>query len=155
MLFKRFGLKMMYYVSFSIGFLGGIGIYYCEYMHSQGLLNNSLTGDQIALFNRRMPQLIFFTKFGIAIAFLSSYFACFIDPNVFPNHRRTTAIGICNFCARGLTGFAPLINELAEPFPMGLFVAILGFALVNTVFINHEKPLPKSLKNPQSSLKSS
>jgi len=97
------------------------------------------------MFNRAMPQLIFITKFGTAIAFLSSYFACFTDERIFPIHRRTTAIGICNFCARGLTGLAPMVNELSEPFPMFLFNVIVVGALINTALLKIDT-LPSEIK---------
>ena len=85
-----------------------------------------------------MPQCIFVTKFGIAIAFLSSYFACFTDPRIFPLEKRATAIGICNFIARGLAGISPMINELPEPTPMGAFTVIIIIALINTTTLNHD-----------------
>jgi hypothetical protein len=36
-LFQKLGLKLMYYGSFSLGLIGGVGIYYMEYLHSNGL----------------------------------------------------------------------------------------------------------------------
>ena len=59
-----------------------------------------------------MPVSIVVGKFGIAISFLASYFASFIDDRIFPIEKRATAIGICNICARTLTGFSPIISEL-------------------------------------------
>ena len=66
------------------------------------------------------------------MAFLGSYYASFIDERIFTNERRTTAIGICNFVARGLTGLSPMINELTEPMPMAFFLFFNFIAFVNT-----------------------
>lgn len=88
------------------------------------------------MFYTRMPQCIFLCKFGVAMAFLSSYYASFCDDRIFSSDRRATAIGICNFVARGLTGLSPMINELKEPVPMGFFMVMCFIALVNTVSIN-------------------
>lgn len=42
-----------------------------------------------------VPKLIFLAKFSMELATLSTYTASFGDDNIFPAHRRATAIGQC------------------------------------------------------------
>ena len=86
-----------------------------------------------------MPWGIFVAKYGIAMSFLTSYFASFIDTRIFPIEKRATAIGVCNLIARSLAGICPMINELKEPTPMVFFVTILIVAFVNTATLNLEE----------------
>jgi hypothetical protein len=111
-IYSRFGLKITYYLSYVLSIVGGTGIFILEYIHKVHLDQGTLTDDENHMFHTRMPQCIFLCKFGVAIAFLSSYYASFTDNRIFPNEKRATAIGICNFVGRGLTGFSPIINEL-------------------------------------------
>lgn len=90
-----------------------------------------------------MPICIAIGKFGIAISFLASYFASFIDDRIFPIENRATAIGICNICARSLTGLSPIISEFREPMPMVFFVGSLIIALICNSKINLEDSLLK------------
>ena len=133
--YKMFGLKRTYYISISLGIIGGLGVLYLESMHSDQLISNS----QFDFFNKWMPICIATAKFGIAISFLASYFASFIDNRIFPMEKRATAIGVCNVCARTLTGLSPIISELQEPLPMVYFVAILFIALICTTTIHLEE----------------
>ena len=96
----------------------------------------------------RMPALIFLAKFGVAIGYLCSYYASFSDDRIFPIERRSTAIGFCKFIGRAVTGLAPIINEIAEPFPMVCFASILGFAFLYNLTLNLPDLRPLSaLKN--------
>ena len=135
-IYHQKGLKWTYYFSFGLGLIGGIGILYLETIHSwemasKDTLTREFLAAESANFHTRMPAAIFLSKFGIAIAFLTSYFASFNDNRIFPIERRATAIGICNLIGRGLTGLAPMINELNEPIPCCFYVAILCVALIN------------------------
>merc|ERR1712147_302798 len=112
-----------------LGIVGGLGVLYLEAMHSQ-MNEQSISDSQFYFFNKWMPICIAISKFGIAISFLASYFASFIDDRIFPIEKRATAIGICNICARTLTGLSPLISEFKEPMPMVFFVGFLFTALV-------------------------
>ena len=87
-----------------------------------------------------MPICIAISKFGIAVSFLASYFASFIDNRIFPIEKRATAIGVCNVCARSLTGLSPMISEFKEPLPMVYFVVILIVALICNTTIKLEEP---------------
>ena len=143
--YKTFGLKQTYYISITLGIIGGLGVLYLELMHSQ--MNNIMKDSQFDFFNKWMPICIVIGKFGIAISFLASYFASFIDNRIFPIEKRATAIGICNICARTLTGLSPIISEFKEPMPMVFFVGILFIALIcNTTFELNEPNSKKKSK---------
>ena len=72
--------------------------------------------------NYRLAKIVpYFTvvaKVGINITFSNAYQSTFGDRTTFPNLRRATAAGICNFVARFLTIFAPLVAELDRPLPI-------------------------------------
>jgi hypothetical protein len=135
-IYSRFGLKITYYLSFTLSLVGGTGIMILEWIHKVHLTQGTLTPEYSIMFHSRMPSCIFMCKFGVAMAFLSSYYASFTDNRIFSNEKRATAIGICNFVGRGLTGLSPIINELNEPVPMAFFLAINIVALFNTTTIN-------------------
>ena len=140
-IYSKFGLKITYYFSYSLSLIGGAGIAVLEYIHMIHLEQGTLTPEYNKMFYQRMPQCIFMCKFGCAMAFLSSYYASFTDNRIFPSERRATAIGICNFVGRGLTGLSPMINELKEPIPMACFLGMCTFALINTTTINLNKKM--------------
>ena len=142
-IYKIFGLKKTYYLSLSIGIIGGLGVLYLESMHSE----QQISSAQFYFFSKWMPICIGIAKFGIAISFLASYFASFIDNRIFPIEKRATAIGVCNICARSLTGLSPIISELQEPLPMVYFIALLFIALICNSTINLDEP---NLKNKKS-----
>ena len=79
-----------------------------------------------------MPVLTLITKFGIGAAMLSCYQASYSDQNIFPSQKRASAIGICNIIARSITTLAPIINELAPPFPMLTFVALVSLGIITS-----------------------
>lgn len=139
-LYQKYGLKTSYYLSFTIGIIGSLSILYLEGNHSLPL----------EVVKKYMPVSILFTKYGIAMGFLSSYFASFVDNRIFPVEKRATAIGICNVAARSLTGLSPIVNELKAPIPMACFVCLLFIALMNTTTIQlqeESKIIKKKRKN--------
>ena len=69
-----------------------------------------------------MPILMFWTKVGVDWTFQNTYQASFAENLMFPFFKRTTAVGICNFVARLITIFAPLVAELDRPIPMYIFL---------------------------------
>ena len=84
--------------------------------------------------DRIIPYFTFIAKIGTHLTFSNAYYASFSDQRVFPLLKRATAIGICQFVARGLTIFAPLIAELDEPIPMLILSFITLTALVGALF---------------------
>ena len=79
-----------------------------------------------------MPAFTMITKFGMGVAMLSCYSACYSDDNIFPADKRATAIGICNIVARSLTIFSSQVNELKPPLPMLTFNTVVGIALISS-----------------------
>ena len=80
-----------------------------------------------------MPILCFLTKFGIAMSFLNSYFASYLEENIFSPEKRATAIGICNLVARGIQAFAPMLNELHDPIPISMVCIVLVIGICVTI----------------------
>lgn len=78
--------------------------------------------------NLLVPKVTFVAKFGIALAYLSTYQASFSDEEMFPIEKRSTAIGTCQLLARALTIFAPLITELPQPQPILCFISLAAFS---------------------------
>lgn len=78
-----------------------------------------------------IPFFTFLAKVGTNITLIISYFASFSNPRTFPLLRRSTAIGICNFCARLATSFAPFAAELKSPIPISIVigVSVVGLAV--------------------------
>lgn len=146
LIFAKLGLKNTYYVAFSFGLIGGLGILQTEItklqMNTDGMSQAEIFDKQLQL-SSRIPICVFIAKFGIEIGFLSSYFASFTDDRIFPIEKRATAIGLCKVVARGLTGTAPMINELPDPVPMVCFSVALATAFAYNITLN----LPKKEGN--------
>ena len=84
------------------------------------LMGAALLGALLILFvgerhQELMPVFIVITKVGS-----SGFFTCCYQAtvDVFPTLFRGTAFGICNFIARFLTTFAPILAEIQPPTPM-------------------------------------
>jgi len=85
-----------------------------------------------------IPFFTFVTKLGNQTLFSLAYLVCFTDPTVFPLLRRSTGTGICNFIARFLTIFAPLVAELDAPIPIAVLLVLQIIALIVSFFFASE-----------------
>ena len=81
-----------------------------------------------------IPWFTFLAKVGSTITFGNAYYASFSDNRIFPLMQRATAIGICQFIARGLTVFSPMIAELDDPLPMFILSFIVLTGLIGALF---------------------
>lgn len=77
-----------------------------------------------------IPFFTFFAKVGTQFTYSNTSQASYSDARVFPLSKRTTAIGICNFVARFLCIFAPLIAELDRPTPSIVSLCVLFIAFI-------------------------
>jgi hypothetical protein len=83
-----------------------------------------------------MPYLIFISKFGVSIAYLTSYFASFTDNRIFPIEKRATAVGICKLVGRTFAALAPMVNEYSKPIPMESFVVMLAISFLYNISLS-------------------
>lgn len=74
-----------------------------------------------------MPAFVTLAKFGISACFNVIYIA---SVDVFPILFCGTALGVCNFAARLLTIFAPLVAQIEGDLPMIIFTVLAGFGLI-------------------------
>jgi len=149
-LYSRFGKKNAFVYSFGLALIGGILVYLFE--------TDSITLPDFFLatfpgtpkmkhakaISFLVPKVTFIAKFGISLAFLSTYQASFSDDTIFPAAIRATAIGSCQFFARGLTILAPEITELPSPQPIICFICIASLALLTS--LTFSEPIPKEEK---------
>ena len=77
-----------------------------------------------------VPKVTFIAKFGINLAFVSTYQASFSRDDVFPADRRATAIGTCQLLGRAVTALAPEVTELQKPKPIACLCIITAIAFV-------------------------
>ena len=84
--------------------------------------------------NRIIPFFTLTAKIGTHLTFSNAYYASFSDQRVFPILRKATAVGICQFIARGLTIAAPMIAELDKPIPALVLTYFTLVALVAALF---------------------
>ena len=82
-----------------------------------------------------IPAVVFFTKIGVNFTFQNAYQASFTENKIFPFTRRATAIGICNFVARGVTVLSSLAAELPKPWPVSLLIAMTTISFINIFFL--------------------
>ena len=71
-------------------------------------------------------------RFGVMANFTIVHIT---HPMFFPTLFAVTSLGICNFAARFLVIFAPLIAEVAYPFPLVLITVLQVAAGVSALFL--------------------
>lgn len=81
-----------------------------------------------------VPYFTFIAKVGTHLTFSIAYLASYSNQLTFPLLKRATAVGICNFCARFATMFAPLCAELDQPIPMIIILSVNTVGLVTSFF---------------------
>ena len=123
-LYSKLGLKKSFSLLFAVSCAGGCCILFLG-EQTEGIL---------------LPIFVVFTKFGIAGAFVLLYSS---TVEMFPTLFSATALGFCNFFARIITIFAPLVAEQDPPLPMLLFVI---FTALGSVVIWFAKPLAEQKK---------
>ena len=112
-----------------------------EFVDSLGVppCGEACAGDPEAEREHRLgtliPFLVFFTKIGVNFTFQTTYLASFGENIIFPFFKRATAIGYCNFVARGVTILSPMAAELDRPIPAILLLATQTIGLITTFFL--------------------
>lgn len=119
--------------------LGGIAVYLleAEMLFVPAFLTTPGSTKEQAM-NALVPRIIFFSKLGMSMAFLSTYQASFSDKTIFPQAVRATAIGQCQLFARGVTILAPMVSELAKPLPIMFFCGSCLLALIVSLSFQSE-----------------
>lgn len=91
--------------------------------------------DQEHYLSYLIPGVVFIAKMFINTTFLFVYQVSFNEDIIFPFYKRATANGVCNFFARLLTVFAPLIAETPRPVPAIFLLVLNSIALVASIFL--------------------
>lgn len=145
-LYQYLKIKNSFLISNYITLLGAIGIilfesdiispYFIDDMGCppSGFPRGSAKDRKYHL-DKIIPWFTFTAKVGTHITFSNAYYASFSDVRVFPLLKRATAIGICQFVARGLTIFSPMVAELDKPIPMLVLAFITLAALIGALFL--------------------
>ena len=82
-----------------------------------------------------IPTIVFFTKIGVNWTFQNTYQASFASNQIFPFYKRATAIGICNFIARGVTITSSLVAELDRPIPCIILITFTIISFISALFL--------------------
>ena len=122
------GAKKGFIVSFAISAVGGIAILMYEKLTN--FFDSEFRSTDDVFF---IAFLVCVAKFGTSSA-LNIGFICTYD--VFPVLFSATGCGICNFFARGLTLFAPMIAEIQSLVPMLIFTSLCLLSLICSFFLD-------------------
>lgn len=140
------GKKKAFLLGYGLAFAGGIIICLLEsglLAFPQNYLNKydgkSLQEKRSNALDFIVPKLIFFSKFGVALAFLFTYQASYQDDAVFPAARRASAIGQCQMIARAVTVLAPEVSEFPKPIPISCVCGVLFVAIMVSLTHQGEK----------------
>lgn len=143
-------MKITYIVSLSVTLFGAIGIYLFEsnilepyFVGSLGVAPSNYPPksheDHEYYMSKVIPFFSLLAKLGTNLTLYTTFQASFSDPRIFPNIKRTTAIGICNFVSFFITIFAPLIAELNRPIPILIIIVVSEIALLVSFTFKSEK----------------
>lgn len=129
------GQKSSFAICFTIQAIGGVCIIFFGASH-------------VAL----MPLFVVLAKCGVTGVFTLAYMN---TVELFPTLFAATAMGICNFSARLITIFAPLLAEFKPPTPMILFtsISVVGIFLIQIIRIPRSSPSSKNDSTEMRSLK--
>ena len=155
-LYTRLGMRNMYLFSFTLAFIGGLFIYLLESrtLHLPPWYLSLFVDSSIdkapklakIAFKRALdsiiPKLTFISKFGIQLAFLSTYTASFSNDRIFPAEKRTSAIGQCQFIGRLLTVLASEVTEMPQPLPILCFLGLIALAIAVSATFESEDNTP-------------
>ena len=120
-LYKKLGLKISFIVSFFISSVGGFLIVLW-----------GLDSEVKLVF----PILVLLASFGTANMFNLLYCT---HASIFPTQFAAGAMGICNFTARVMTIFSPIVAEIEGSLPMWIFTVLSVLSLIMTLFIQKNK----------------
>lgn len=137
--------KISFIISYVVTIVGAFGIFLFESeIISPYIINADHEGhqypegseqDKKLHLSKIIPYFTFIAKIGTNLTYSAASYASFSDPTIFPLMKRSTAIGICDLFAIGITIFAPFIAEMEKPVPIlvCLFISIIGL-LVSLTF---------------------
>ena len=142
-LYNGCGLRIAYSVAYSIILFGLFFIFMFETEIIEPYFIDDLGSppspypprsakDRDYHLSRIVPIFTLIAKIGTHILFSINWFVSFGNRKVFPNLKRATAIGICNFIARVITAFAPLVAELDKPLPIYLLLCFNTLGLLTS-----------------------
>lgn len=144
-MYKYLKIKNSFLISNYVTILGGLGLILFESGAISPYFINDLgcppsgyppesEKDKQYHLARIIPWFTLTAKIGVHLTFSNAYYASFSDQRVFPLLRKATAVGICQFIARGLTISAPMIAELDKPIPSLILTYLALVALVGALF---------------------
>ena len=128
--------KISFIVSYVVTILGAFFIFMFEgeYITPYAFGTCECTGyphespeDKKYHLDNIIPWFTFLAKVGTNITYSAASYASFSDPTIFPLLKRSTAVGICDLFAIGITIFAPFVAELERPIPI---LVVIGISLV-------------------------
>jgi len=144
--YSLLGKKKAFLLGYGLAFAGGVVIYLLEsglFVLPQSCLNQfdgaTVQQKRDHVLDFVVPKFIFFSKFGVALAFLFTYQASYQDDSVFPAARRASAIGQCQMIARAVTVLAPEVSEFAKPIPIACVCGVTLVALIVSLTHQGEK----------------
>jgi hypothetical protein len=122
MIYNKLRTRLTFIISLSLACISGLiilsfekGLFNPELAFTLGLSDKCPDQDEFAqrefYLKKIVPIFGMVAKFGLNMSFQSAYLASFSNVTVFPQDKRATAIGICNFIARTLTIFSSLVAE--------------------------------------------
>ena len=150
--YSKLGIRLSFALAFSLGLFGGILIFLLESERIQAplfvleMFDGPIKLRKEAALDYLVPKLIFFSKFGIQFAFISTYQSSFGNDRIFPPERRATAIGQCQLIARGLTILAPQVTEMPKPLPIGCFCLMSSLALLVSFSFDSKAEMDRQLE---------
>ena len=127
--FHCVGTRVSLIFSFVISFVGGISILAVGLNHEDASIS---------------PFLLMAAKFGIVCALTIVYVA---HSTLFPVGCAATALGICNFLAKGFTASTPVMTQMKEPLPLVLFIVITATAAILALGLETEDSEKTSRKH--------
>ena len=119
--YEKVGVKLSLILSFAISAAGGVLILCWGLNHQDSPI---------------FLVIFLFAKFGIACTFNINFTA---NQYFFPTLFAATAMGVCNFTARLVSGFSYPISSLEEPWPMLLFTGFCGVTCLASFFLRLDK----------------
>lgn len=88
-----------------------------------------------------VPLVILLSRVGNSMSFNTVYVT---NNRLFPTHFLTSSFGLLNFISHIISIAAPMVAEVSNPYPMGIFLINSIIALISAIFIKELYHSPAS-----------
>ena len=142
MLYGRLGMKVLILIVQSISIVAATYIVLVQ----QRVLAYEDEEQETLFLNISIPVALLILSCSIQVGFTAVVQSAYQDERVFPFKKKATAINIIILVSKTFTIGAPFVNELDEPIPIYVIIALSVLSIIIVLFFKSKSELDKMQK---------